>query len=237
MIQKLSEALKAFTMVNEENAPQPSPWFALDLFQLRETFYRVMLEKQVEILGLPVILDDEFTALRIRSEFADLKAKFCLAVKPPPGYSVGAVARCSLTAGDTGPAGPVLEEADPAGREEVSGFPEPVPLVAQDLINTHERINKVEHALRRENRILNRKNEQNAKRKKDLDEIKSPLHKKLHNSYEAAKFLLEDVKEEATQGAPAEWELLGDPDVGHWDWDQGSLNLHAIIKAIKSFAE
>ena len=246
MIQKLSEALKAFTMVNED-APQPTPWFDFDLFELRETFYRVMLEKQVEILGLPVILDDEFTALRIRSEFADLKAKFCLAVKPPPGYSVGTLARCILNresselssvsaVGDTAPAGPALEEADTAGREEASGFPEPVPLVAQDLINTHERIDNVEIKLRRENRILNWKNERNAKRKKDLDEIKSPLHKKLHNSYVAAKFLLEDVKEEAVQGAPADWELLGDPDVGSWEWDQGSLNLHAIIKAIKSFA-
>ena len=221
----------------EENAAQQPPWFALDLFELRETFYRVMLDKQVEILGLPVILNDEFTALRIRSEFAGMKAKFCTAVKPPPGYSVGSVARCSLTAGDTDPAGLVLEEVDPVVQEEASGFPDPVPLVAQDLINTHDRIDRLERDLRRENRILNRKNERNIKRKKDLDEIKSPLHRKLHNSYEAAKFLLEDVKEEATQGAPSEWDLLGDPDVGHWDWDQGSLNLHAIIKAIKSFAE
>ena len=244
-------------MVNED-APQPTPWFDFDLFQLRETFYRVMLDKQVEILGLPIILEDEFTALRIRSEFADLKAKFCLATKPPPGYSAGTLARCILVkessepslvadAGDTAPAGPALEEAEVAGQDEaeglVGGFPEPVRLVAQDLINTHERIDgtheridNVEFKLRRENRLLNRKNERNAKRKKDLDEIKSTMHKKLHNAYIAAKFLLEDVKEEAIQGAPADWDLLGDPDVGSWEWDQGSINLHAIVKAVKGFA-
>ena len=38
--------------------------------------------------------------------------------------------------------------------------------------------------------------------KKDLELIKSPIHCKLHNCYEAGKFLVEDVQEEALQGAP-----------------------------------
>ena len=222
--------------MDEQPASQQPPWFKFDLFDLRKKFYVVMMDKQAEILALPAIVGDECTALRIQSEFADMKAKFCAAVKPPTGYSVGSVAHCSLTAGDTAPA--EQETVEPVVQEEASGFPDPVPLVAQDLINTHERIDRVVIDLRRENRILNRKNERNLKRKKDLEQIKSPIHRKLHNCYEAVKFLVEDVREEALQGAPSDdWALLGDPDVGHWDWDQGSFNLHAIIKAIKSFAE
>ena len=121
--------------------------------------------------------------------------------------------------------------------QEEDRFPNPVPLVAQDLIQIDERIDRVVADLRRENRILNRKNERNIKRKKDLENIKSPMHKKLHNCYEAVKFLVEDVREEALQGAPSDWEQLGDLAVGYWELHQGSQNLHAIIKSIKDFAE
>ena len=71
---------------------------------------------------------------------------------------------CSLSAGDMAPA--ELETVEPVVRGEASGFPDPVPLVAQDLINTHERIDRVVIDLRRENRILNGKNERNLKREK-----------------------------------------------------------------------
>ena len=56
-----------------------------DLFDLRKKSYKFMMDKQAEILALPAIAGDECTALRIQSEFADLKAKFCAAVKPPSG--------------------------------------------------------------------------------------------------------------------------------------------------------
>ena len=221
--------------MDEQPATQQSPWFKFDLFDLRKKFYIEMMNKQAVILALPAIVGDDCTALRIQSEFADMKAKFCEAVKPPPGYSVGAMAIVSLAAGDTAPAEQEMVETEE--QEEVDGLPNPVPLVAQDLIQIDERIDRVVSDLRRENRILNRKNKRNIKRKKDLDHIKSPMHRKLHNCYEAVKFLVEDVREEALQGAPSDWEQLGDPAVGHWDWHQGSQNLHAVIKSIKDFAE
>ena len=77
-----------------------------DLFDLRKKSYKFMMDKQrrasgvgrraagvgrqasgagAEILALPAIVGDECTALRIQSDFADLKAKFCAAVKPPSG--------------------------------------------------------------------------------------------------------------------------------------------------------
>ena len=60
-----------------------------------------------------------------------------------------------LSSEDTAPA--VQEEVEMEEQEE-DRFPEPVPLVAQDLIQIDERIDLVVADLRRENRILNRKN-------------------------------------------------------------------------------
>ena len=220
--------------MGEQPAVEKTPWFKFDLLDLQKKFCNEMLSKQAVILALPAIVGNDSLALRIQSEFADLKSTFCEAVKPPPGFSAGAVAVVRLSAEDTAPAG--QEEVEMEEQEEEDRFPNPVPLVAQDLIQIDERIDRVVADLRRENRILNRKNERNIKRKKDLENIKSPMHKKLHNCYEAVKFLVEDVREEALQGAPSEWEQLGDLAVGYWELHQGSLNLHSIIKSVKDFA-
>ena len=56
---------------------------------------------------------------------------------------------------DTAPA--VQEEVEMSEQEE-DRFPEPVPLVAQDLIQMDLRIDREVVKLRRENKILNRKN-------------------------------------------------------------------------------
>ena len=74
-------------------------------------------------------------------------------------------------------------------------------------------------------------------REKELAKIKLPLHKKLYKSYIAVKHLKEDVKEEALVGAPADWESLGDMEVGEWDPSQCSFALHNIIAVIKKVAK
>ena len=113
-------------------------------------------------------------------------------------------------------------------------FPPPVPVMTP----TELRLTKEMMAVRKENRVLNRKNSRDVLRKKELDKIKSPLHKKLYNSYTAVKHLLEDVKEEALVGAPtSDWERLGDIESGVWDPDQCSFTLHNIIQSVKSMAE
>ena len=113
-------------------------------------------------------------------------------------------------------------------------LPPPVPLMTP----TELRITKELNEVRKENRVLNKKNARDVLRKKELDNIKSPLHKKLYNSYTAVKHLLEDVKEEALVGAPtSDWERLGDIESGVWDPDQCSFTLHNIIQSVKSMAE
>ena len=119
----------------------------------------------------------------------------------------------------------------PQGEE--AALPPPVPVSSP-----------VELALRREimlvrkaNRALAKDNKCDVLRKKALDKIKLPLHKKLYNSYIAVKHLLEDVKEEAIIGAPTDWESLGDADMGDWAPDQCSFTLHNIILAVKNMAK
>ena len=184
-----------------------------------------MLTKLAVISALPQIVGKDSLVLRIQSEFADLKATFLEAVKPPPGVREGAAAVLRVASG------PVEEEM--SGQEE--GFPEPVPLVSR-VVEMDLRIDREMAKLRKENKILNRKNERDIVRKKELERYKSPLHKKLHNCYAAVKHLLEDVREEALVGAPSEWEQLGEHSVGFWEFQQGSFNLHNIIKIVKAFA-
>ena len=219
--------------MGEQPAVEKTPWFKMDLVDLQKTFCNKMLTKQAIILALPAIVGNDALVLRIQSEFADLKATFIEAVKPPPGFRVGAVAVVRVSTEDSAPA--VQEEVEMSEQEE-DRFPEPVPLVAQDLIQMDLRIDREVTKLRRENKILNRKNERDIKRKRHLENVKSPLHKKLHNCYAAVKHLLEDVREEALLGAPSEWEQLGEQSAGCWELHQGSLNLHSIIKSVKDFA-
>ena len=68
-------------------------------------------------------------------------------MKPPPGVSEGAAAVLRVASG------PVEEEM--SGQEE--GFPEPVPLVSQ-VVEMDLRIDREMAKLRKENKILNRKN-------------------------------------------------------------------------------
>ena len=91
--------------------------------------------------------------------------------------------------------------------------------------------------VRKENRALAKDNKRDVLRKKALDKIKLPLHKKLYNSYIAVKHLKEDVKEEAIVGAPTDWESLGDTEMGDWDSSQCSFTLHNIIAVVKKVAK
>ena len=116
-------------------------------------------------------------------------------------------------------------------------MPAPVPLISPE-VEMEIRINRELYNLRKENRVLNRKNERDILRKKEINRLKSPLHKKLHNSYTAVKHLLEDVREEALVGAPtSDWERLGEHSAGVWEPQQCSFTLHNIIKSVKSMVE
>ena len=113
-------------------------------------------------------------------------------------------------------------------------FPPPVPVMTP----TELRLTKEMMLVRKENRALARNNKCDVLRKKELDKMKLPLHKKLYNSYIAVKHLLEDVKEEALVGAPtSDWERLGDIESGVWAPDQCSFTLHNIIQSVKNMAE
>ena len=199
--------------------------FEVDMNSLTNQMLSAMLTKLAVISALPEIAGNNSLVLRIQSEFAALKAIFLEAVKPPPEVVAGAAVVGVAS-------GPVAGEVP--GQEEV--FPEPVPLVSP-AVEMELRINREMYKLRKENRILNRKNERNIIRKKELERLKSPLHKKLHNCYAAVKHLLEDVREEALVGAPSEWELLGEHTAGFWEHQQCSFNLHNIIKIVKAMAE
>ena len=84
--------------------------------------------------------------------------------------------------------------------------------------------------MKRENLALAKENKRDVQRKKALD-------KKLFNSYIAVKHLEEDVREEAIFGAPADWESLGNTEMGDWDPSQCSFTLHNIIAVVKRVAK
>ena len=72
--------------MGEQPAVEKTPWFKFDLVDLQKKFCNEMLSKQAVILALPAIVGNDSLALRIQSEFADLKATFVESVKPPPCF-------------------------------------------------------------------------------------------------------------------------------------------------------
>ena len=199
--------------------------FEVNMEELTNQMTSAILTKLAIVIALPEIAGNEPLVLRIQSEFAGLKAIFLAAVAPPPEVVAGA----PVVGVVPGPVAGVVPGPAVA-------FPDPVPLVSP-AVEMELRINREMYKLRKENRVLNRKNERNIIRKKEIERLKSPMHKKLHNCYAAVKHLLEDVREEALVGAPAEWEMLGEHTAGFWEHQQCSFTLHNIIKIVKAMAE
>ena len=194
--------------------------FEVNMEELTNQMTSAILSKLAIVVALPEIVGNEPLVLRIQSEFAGLKAIFLAAVAPPPEVAAGA---------------PVVAVAGVVPGPAV-GFPDPVPLVSP-AVEMELCINHEMYKLRKENRVLNQKNERNIIRKKEIERLKSPMHKKLHNCYAAVKHLLEDVREEALVGAPADWEMLGEHTAWFWEHHQCSFTLHNIIKCVKAMAE
>ena len=115
-----------------EQGDQQENDFEVNMEELTSLISSAISTRLAVVIALPEIVGNESLVLRIQSEFAGLKATFLAAVGPD-GAPAGAVP------------GPAME------------MPAPVPLISPE-VEMEIRINRELYNLRKENRVLNRKN-------------------------------------------------------------------------------
>ena len=98
-------------------------------------------------------------------------------------------------------------------------------------------------ALRREMRQMRKTQNRvniNTERKTDranaLSKISNSMHKKLYEAYSEFDYLLGDIKEEVSDGAPAPWEELGQGK-GTWSPDFQVKLINYFISRVKESAK